>query len=67
MKKVIVILILFINICNADYVSSASGLNKGEAYIKAMSNAPSGNHWMLHDIRYSPSGNTCTIIWKIKK
>ena len=67
MNKIILILCLSITICKADYVSSGSGENKGEAYIEAMSNAPSGGHWALHDIRYGPSGTTCTITWKIKK
>jgi hypothetical protein len=67
MKKVIFILLFFTNISLADYVSSGSGMSKGEAYVEAMSNAPSGNHWFLHSIYYGPSGTTCTITWKIKK
>lgn len=67
MKKIIFIFLLFTNLSLADYVSNGSGMNKGEAYVEAMSNAPSGNHWVLHNIYYGPSGTTCTITWKIKK
>ena len=52
---------------SADFVSSGSGMSKGEAYIEAMSNAPSGGHWVLHNIYYGPNGTTCTITWKIRK
>jgi hypothetical protein len=67
MKKIIFILLLSVNLCAADYISSGSGMNRGEAYISAMSHAPSGNHWVLHNIYYGPGGTTCTITWKIKK
>ena len=67
MKKIIFALFLLTSISLGDYVSSGSGTNKGEAYIKAMSNAPSGGHWVLHNIYYGSNGTTCTITWKIRK
>lgn len=69
MKKIIVIFILTIINSYADYSSSGSGNSKGEAYIKAMSNAPSGSHWILHSINYSIGYSNkyiCTVIWKQK-
>jgi hypothetical protein len=67
MKKIICILLLFTTFCKADYASNGSGDSRGEAYLEAMSQAPSGNHWILHNIYYTPNGTTCRITWKIKK
>ena len=67
MKKFVFILLLLASIGKADYISMGSGINKGESYLEAMSNAPSGAHWVLHSIYYGPNGTTCTITWKIKK
>ena len=50
----------------ADYIVSGHGENKGEAYIVAMSKAPSGNHWILSGVRYGRGyrGYFCTVTWK---
>ncbi len=53
----------------ADYVSSGSADSKGEAYIQAMSNAPSGNHWVLSSVNYRRGyldRYVCTVVWKQK-
>ena len=65
--KFICILLLSTHFCLGDYVSNGTGDGRGEAYIEAISQAPSGNHWVLHSIYYSPNGTTCRITWKIKK
>lgn len=67
MKKIICIYFTLINFVYADYTVSGSGPTKGDAYINAMSKAPSGPHWILNRIYYSPNMKTCTIIWKEKK
>jgi hypothetical protein len=68
MKKLICILLFaFVNVSYANYIVTGSGDNKGEAYINAMSQAPSGSHWEISSIYYSPNSSTCIIIWKIKK
>lgn len=54
---------------NADYSSSGSADSKGQAYVEAMSNAPSGNHWTLKSVNYSVgylNRYVCTIVWKQK-
>lgn len=54
---------------NADYSSSGSGDSKGEAYIQAMSGAPSGVHWVINSINYNfgyVNKYNCTIVWKQK-
>ncbi len=69
MKKIIVILLMTIVNSVADYVSSGSADSKGEAYIQAMSNAPSGSHWSLSSINYSRGyldRYVCTVTWKQK-
>jgi hypothetical protein len=69
MKKFIVILFMTILNSNADYSSSGSAISKGEAYIQAMSGAPSGSYWVIHSINYHPgylNRYVCTIIWKQK-
>lgn len=68
MKKIILILFLLISNSFGDYVVSGDGENKGDAYITAMSKAPSGNHWVLSSIRYSRGyqGYICTVVWKEK-
>ena len=38
---------------NADYTSSGTADSKGQAYIEAMSNTPSGSHWVLKSVNYS--------------
>jgi hypothetical protein len=69
MKKIIVILLMTIVNINADYISSGSADSKGQAYVEAMSNAPSGSHWVLSSVSYQ-IGNfdryVCTVIWKEK-
>jgi hypothetical protein len=69
MKKILIILLLTITNSVADYATSGSGSSKGEAYIEAMSRAPSGSHWVLSKIHYS-GGNfsryVCTVVWKQK-
>jgi hypothetical protein len=68
MKKLICIfLFALVNFSYANYVVTGSGDSRGEAYVNAMSQAPSGSHWEIYSIYYSPNGSTCTIIWKIKK
>jgi hypothetical protein len=66
MKKIILILFLLISNSFADYIVSGHAPTKGEAYITAMSKAPSGNHWRLSSVRYSRTykGYSCTVIWK---
>jgi hypothetical protein len=69
MKKFIVILLMTIINSNADYSSSGSADSKGQAYVEAMSNAPSGNHWTLKSVNYSVgylNRYVCTIVWKQK-
>ena len=66
MKKIIFILFLTITFCNADYIVSGSGNNKGEAYLNAMSKAPNGRHWVINSVIYSVDGEYCTIVWKEK-
>jgi len=69
MKKIIVILLMTILNSNADYSSSGSADSKGQAYVEAMSNAPSGNHWTLKSVNYSVgylNRYVCTIVWKQK-
>jgi hypothetical protein len=69
MKKFIVILLMTIANSVADYVSSGSADSKGEAYIQAMSNAPSGNHWVLSSVNYRRGyldRYVCTVVWKQK-
>jgi len=69
MKKIIVILLVTILNSSADYSSSGSANSKGGAYIQAMSNVPSGTHWILHSINYSRgylNRYICTIVWKTK-
>jgi len=69
MKKIIIFLLISILNSNADYSSSGSANSKGEAYIEAMSQAPSGSYWVLNRVTYT-RGNmyryVCTIIWKQK-
>jgi len=68
MKKLICIFVFFIvNFSYADYTVTGSGDSRGEAYVSAMSRAPSGAHWEIYRIYYNPNGSMCTIIWKIKK
>jgi len=67
MKKFIFISILLTSFCKADYTVTGYGSNKGDAYVSAMAKAPSGQHWVLNRIYYSPSQQECTIIWKINK
>lgn len=53
----------------ADYSSTGTADSKGAAYIEAMSNAPSGNHWALKSINYSRGyldRHVCTVIWEQK-
>jgi hypothetical protein len=69
MKKIIntiLFLLTFIIFAKADYIITGTGPSKGEAYISAMSKAPSGNHWIFKNINYSRwyRGYTCTITWK---
>jgi hypothetical protein len=66
MKKLFLILLLFTSNSFADYVVSGHASTKGEAYITAMSKAPSGNHWRLSSVRYSRTyqGYSCMVIWK---
>jgi hypothetical protein len=66
MKKIILISLLIISNSFADYISSGHGVNKGEAYLLAMSKAPSGNHWVLSNVRYGRGyrGYFCTLTWK---
>jgi hypothetical protein len=69
MKKFIVILLMTIANSSADYSSSGSADSKGEAYVQAMSNAPSGQHWVLHSINYRGGyldRYVCTVVWKQK-
>jgi hypothetical protein len=67
--KFIIILLMTISNSLADYSSSGSADSKGEAYVEAMSNAPSGSHWVLSSVSYQ-IGNfdryVCTVIWKEK-
>ena len=67
--KFIIILLMTVSNSIADYSSSASADSKGEAYVAAMSNAPSGSHWVLSSVSYQ-IGNfdryVCTVIWKEK-
>jgi L-cysteine desulfidase len=69
MKKIIVILLMTIVNSMANYVSSGSADTKGEAYVQAMSNAPSGNHWILSSVNYRRGHlgrYVCTVVWKQK-
>jgi hypothetical protein len=69
MKKFIIILLMTIANSVADYVSSGSADSKGEAYIQAMSNAPSGSHWVLSSVNYRRGyldRYVCTVVWKQK-
>lgn len=69
MKKFVVILLMTILNSHADYSSSGSADSKGEAFIQAMSNAPSGNHWVLHSVSYNRGyldRHVCTVTWKQK-
>jgi hypothetical protein len=69
MKKIICILLMtIINSC-ADYISSGTADSKGQAYIEAMGNAPSGNHWALKSVNYRRGyldRYVCTVIWEQK-
>jgi hypothetical protein len=54
---------------NADYTSSGTADSKGQAYIEAMSNTPSGSHWVVKSVNYSfgyLNRYVCTIVWKEK-
>ena len=54
---------------NADYTANGSADSKGQAYIEAMSNAPSGSHWVLNSVSYNRGyldRYICTIVWKQK-
>lgn len=66
MKKFFLILFLTLSNSFADYIVSGHAESKGEAYIIAMSKAPSGNHWVLSGVRYGRTyrGYSCTITWK---
>jgi hypothetical protein len=69
MKKIIVILLMTIVNINADYISSGSADSKGQAYVEAMSNAPSGSHWVLNSVTYNRGyldRYVCTVVWKQK-
>jgi hypothetical protein len=69
MKKFIIILLMTIATSSADYATSGSGDSKGEAYIQAMSNAPSGSHWVLSSVNYRNGylgRYVCTVVWKQK-
>lgn len=69
MKQIILILLITITQSFADYSSSGSASSRGEAYIEAMSNAPSGTHWVLNSINYHRGyldRYTCIIVWKQK-
>jgi hypothetical protein len=69
MKKIIVILLMTIVNSVADYVSSGTADSKGEAYVQAMGNTPSGNHWVLSSVTYRRGyldRYVCTVIWKQK-
>lgn len=64
-KLILFIIFLFSYNTYADYTSHGQGETRGEAYVSAMSGAPSGPHWILDRIYYSPDGG-CFITWKIK-
>lgn len=69
MKKFFLILLMTIANSSANYISTGSADSKGEAYIQAMSNAPSGTHWILSNVSYSRGyldRYVCTITWKQK-
>jgi hypothetical protein len=69
MKKILIILLMTISYSVADYSSSGSADSKGEAYIEAMSNAPSGSHWVLSSVNYNRGyldRYVCRIVWKQK-
>lgn len=67
MKKLIIIFLLTIVNSYANYVVNGVGNTKGEAYIDAMSKAPSGPHWVISNIYYGPNEQICKITWVIKK
>lgn len=71
--KTIIFSLIFYTLCinvNADYSVWGDGQTKGEAYIEAMSSAPSGQ-WAIKSIRYSignsRSPHKCVITWTILK
>jgi hypothetical protein len=68
MKKIVCLfLLLFTNFCYGDYVVNGSGNSRGEAYVDAMSRAPSGSHWEIYRIYYAPNQQLCKITWRSRK
>ena len=71
-RKIICSISLLLCLCSvslADYIVSGVGQTKGEAYVEAMGNAPSGQ-WIIKSVRYSPASAcrvSCTIVWTQKK
>lgn len=54
---------------NTDYISNGTADSKKQAYIEAMGNTPSGNHWVLNSVNYRRgylNRHVCTITWKEK-
>jgi hypothetical protein len=69
MKKSLLILFLTLSTSFGNYISSGIGSSKAEAYLNAMSAAPSGDHWVLKKISYAPSSGcryTCNVVWEQK-
>jgi hypothetical protein len=71
MKTILFSLILFCSysVSYADYTASGGGNSKGEAYISAIANAPSGTQWTIYKISYYPAFNctySCNITWREK-
>lgn len=69
MKKIFCILLLAISSSYADYIVTGVGDSKAEAYLNAITRAPSGSHWILSKISYYPAfggRHECNITWKDK-